>query len=64
MLMLIYGHNTTKTKKGNKRIMDLTQSIVEPVTLSEVLELATWDKPRSNEDLRDFVSKRSSLIGL
>jgi hypothetical protein len=44
--------------------MDLTQSIVEPVTLSEVLELATWDKPRSNEDLRDFVSKRSSLIGL
>jgi hypothetical protein len=62
--MLRYIHNTTKTNKGNKRIMDLTQSIVEPVTLSEVLELATWDKPRSNEDLRDFVSKRSSLIGL
>jgi hypothetical protein len=62
--MLRYVHNTIKTKKGKQRIMDLTQSIVEPVTLSEVLELATWDKPRSSEDLRDFISKRSSLIGL
>jgi hypothetical protein len=44
--------------------MELSQSIIEPVTMSEVLELATWDKPRSNEDLRDFVSKRSSLLGL
>jgi hypothetical protein len=44
--------------------MELSQSIIEPVTMSEVLDLATWDKPRSNEDLRDFVSKRSSLLGL
>jgi len=44
--------------------MELTHSIIEPVTMSEVLELATWDKPRSTEDLRDFISKRSSIIGL
>lgn len=44
--------------------MDFSQSIIEPVTMSEVLELATWDKPRSNEDLRDFVSKRSAAIGI
>ncbi len=44
--------------------MELTQSIVEPVTMSEVLELATWDRPRSTEDLRDFISKRSSIAGL
>jgi len=44
--------------------MNFSQSIIEPVTISEVLELATWDKPRSNEDLRDFVSKRSAVIGL
>ena len=44
--------------------MELSQSIIEPITMSEVLDLATWDKPRSNEDLRDFVSKRSSLLGL
>jgi len=62
--MLIYIHNTTKTKKGQAKHMELSQSIVEPVTISEVLELASWDRPRTNEDLRDFVSKRSSLIGL
>lgn len=44
--------------------MELSQSIIEPVTMSEVLDLATWDKPRTNEDLRDFVSRRSSLLGL
>jgi len=44
--------------------MELTQSIIEPVTISEVLELASWDKPRSTEDLRDFISKRSSIAGI
>lgn len=44
--------------------METTQSIVEPVTISEVLSLATWDRPRTNDELRDFVSKRESLLGL
>lgn len=44
--------------------MESTQSTIEPVTMSEVLELATWDRARTNEDLHDFISKRSSLIGL
>jgi hypothetical protein len=44
--------------------MESTQSIIEPVTMSEVLELASWDKPRTHEDLSDFISKRSSIIGL
>ena len=44
--------------------MEINQSIVEPVTMSEVLNLATWDKPRTTEDLRDFISKRSSIAGI
>lgn len=44
--------------------MEPTQSIIEPVTISELLDLATWDKPRSTEDLQDFISKRSSVVGL
>ena len=44
--------------------MEINKSAVEPVTLSEVLSLATWDRPRTNEELRDFVSKRGSLLGL
>lgn len=44
--------------------MESTQATIEPVTLSEVLQLATWDRPRSNDELRDFVSRRESVIGL
>lgn len=40
------------------------QTVVEPVTISEVLSLASWDRPRSNEELRDFISRRESFIGL
>lgn len=44
--------------------MESTQSTVEPVTISEVLSLATWDRPRTNEELRDFISQREALINL
>lgn len=44
--------------------MEATETTIEPVTISEVLSLATWDRPRTNEELRDFVSKRASYNGL
>lgn len=44
--------------------MESTKNTVEPVTISEVLSLATWDRPRTNEELRDFISKRESFLGL
>lgn len=43
--------------------MESTQSNIEPVTVSEVLELATWDRPRSNEELRSFIARREEAIG-
>ncbi|HEY8886751.1 MAG TPA: hypothetical protein VIM31_04625 [Candidatus Microsaccharimonas sp.] len=42
--------------------MDSTSSQIEPVTLSEVLELASWDRPRSNDELRNFISTREAII--
>ena len=44
--------------------MELYQSIVEPVTMSEVLSLATWDRPRSNDELRDFINQRESILSV
>jgi hypothetical protein len=44
--------------------MESTQTNIEPVTISEVLSLATWDRPRTNDELRDFISQRESLLGL
>jgi len=37
---------------------------VEPVTMSDVLQLASWDRPRSTEELRDFISQRELVVGL
>lgn len=37
---------------------------IEPVTISEVLHLASWDRPRTTDELRDFISKREFFVGL
>ncbi len=42
--------------------MDITNSQIEPVTMSEVLELASWDRPRSNDELRNFISSREAVV--
>ncbi|HEX6257956.1 MAG TPA: hypothetical protein VFZ48_00585 [Candidatus Saccharimonadales bacterium] len=35
---------------------------IEPVTLSEIVGLASWDRPRSDEELRAFVDRHDSAI--
>ena len=42
--------------------MESTNINVEPVTMSEVLELATWDRPRTSEELLNFISTREAAI--
>lgn len=42
--------------------MEATEVNVEPVTMSEVLELATWDRPRTDEELQSFISSRESAL--
>lgn len=42
--------------------MESTPSQVEPVTMSEVLELASWERERSSEELLSFIALRESAI--
>jgi len=42
--------------------METELNTVEAVTKSELLELATWDRPRSIDQLRSFVSRREAEI--
>ncbi|MDK2899291.1 MAG: hypothetical protein PWQ10_478 [Patescibacteria group bacterium] len=37
---------------------------VESVTKSDLLDLASWEKPRSTEQLRDFVARREAALSL
>jgi len=43
--------------------MDATETgIIEPVTMSDVLELATWSRPRTDEELDAFIASREAAI--
>lgn len=44
--------------------MDQTISQVEPVTISEVLALASWERPRSSEELQSFLAQRRAAINM
>ena len=35
---------------------------VENVTLTEILGLASWERERSDEELRNFIEKRHSAL--
>ncbi len=42
--------------------MDVQTSGIEPVNLSDILRLASWDRPRSNEELRNFVNLKHDAL--
>ncbi|MFZ2126090.1 MAG: hypothetical protein WAV04_01095 [Candidatus Microsaccharimonas sp.] len=44
--------------------MEASEVNVEPVTMSEVLELATWDRPRTDEELQNFISRREAALSV
>jgi hypothetical protein len=35
---------------------------VEAVTISEILDLATWNRQRTDEELRDFINTHHSNL--
>lgn len=46
--------NTTNITTGS--------SSVEPVTMSELLNLASWNRQRSNDELREFIARRENIL--
>ncbi len=43
--------------------METTTSGIEPVTLSEVLALDTWNEERSSDQLQSFITRRHAAAG-
>jgi hypothetical protein len=35
--------------------MSTQSSIIQPVTIDDILDLATWNRPRTSEELQSFV---------
>jgi len=42
---------------------DTQEGDVESVTMSDILQLSmTWDRPRSDEELQNFIARREAAI--
>lgn len=42
--------------------MDISSAEIEQVTVSDILDLATWNRPRTSEELRSFVESRHASL--
>lgn len=42
--------------------MDKTSADIEPVTVSDILGLDTWNRERSTQELQDFITTRHSNL--
>jgi hypothetical protein len=42
--------------------MEIQAAGVEPVTFSDILSLASWQRERSSEELQDFINTRHANL--
>jgi len=42
--------------------MDMHAADVEAVTVSDILELATWNRPRTSEELQSFINSHHANL--
>ncbi len=42
--------------------MELEEADIEPVTVSDILELASWDRPRTSDELKNFIERREATL--
>lgn len=42
--------------------MDMHPADIEPVTLSDILSLATWNRQRTSEELQDFINSHHAAL--
>jgi len=42
--------------------MDMQAADIEPVTVSDILDLATWNRQRTSEELRSFINSHHDRL--
>lgn len=42
--------------------MEFTAAEIESVTVSDILDLATWNRPRSTQELQSFIQTHHSRL--
>ena len=42
--------------------IDIQEGNVESVTMSDILQLSSWDRPRSSDELVNFIARHENAI--
>lgn len=42
--------------------METTSANIEAVTMSDILDLATWNRPRTSEELQSFIRTHHNAL--
>lgn len=42
--------------------MDISTADIEAVTFTDILDLATWNRPRTSDELRSFVESHHAAL--
>lgn len=42
--------------------MDISETNIESVTMTDILQLSTWDRPRTSEELISFIDRREAEL--
>ena len=42
--------------------MDISTAEIEPVAFTDILDLATWNRPRTSDELRSFIESHHAAL--
>lgn len=42
--------------------METQAGAIEPVTLSDILQLSSWNRPRTSDELQNFIETRHAAL--
>ena len=42
--------------------MEITEENVESVTMSDILQLSSWDRPRNTDELLSFIARHEAAL--
>lgn len=42
--------------------MEILEGNIEPVSMSDILELSSWDRPRSTNELLGLIARREAAV--
>jgi hypothetical protein len=60
--LLCLNSITKQLNKQGSKNMELQSDTIEPVTVSDIFEVASWQRTRSTDELLGFIARREAVV--